>query len=98
MKWCRCSVSLSPRARGATPTKRRKQIWEALNPVDPQVAQLAPPVEIKQRGHSQDQSFAAATAEATGQSKATTNRAIAAAKAGLGSGKTLEAERPLKFR
>ena len=62
-------------------TKRRKQIWEALHPEERQVAQAAPPVEIKQRGHAQDQSFAAATAEATGQSKATTNRAIARADA-----------------
>ena len=59
-------------------TKRRKQIWEALHPVE-QVAHVAPPV--AKHGHAQEKSFAASTAEATGQSKATTNRAIARAEA-----------------
>ena len=75
---CRAELTASQRT---SYTKRRKQIWEALHPEERQVAQAAPPVEIKQRGHAQDQSFAAATAEATGQSKATTNRAIARADA-----------------
>lgn len=64
-------------------SKRRKQIWEALHP-EIQVAQHEPP-EFKQTGYKQPppqtQGFAAATAESTGQSKATTNRAIARADA-----------------
>lgn len=61
-------------------TKRRKQIWEALHP-EIQVAQAAPPVIGYASPPPQTQGFAAATAAATGQSKATTNRAIARADA-----------------
>ncbi|MFZ3159108.1 MAG: hypothetical protein WA134_02800 [Rhodoferax sp.] len=61
--------------------KRKKQIWEALHPDEIRVAQAAP-VEI---GYGKPPvgpaGFAAATAASTGQSKATTNRAIARADA-----------------
>lgn len=67
------------------PGKRRKQIWEALHPEE------KPKLEVAQRDPLQDVShggsrphplnFAAATAEAIGQSKATTNRAVARAEA-----------------
>jgi ParB-like chromosome segregation protein Spo0J len=72
---CRAELTASQRTAF---TKRRKQIWEALHPVE-QVAHVAPPV--AKHGHAQEKSFAAATAESTGQSKATTNRAIARADA-----------------
>jgi len=68
-------------------SKRRKQIWEALHPesrIVLEVAQDAPLQEKKHggvRANQLSQGFAAATAEATGQSKATTNRAIARADA-----------------
>lgn len=64
-------------------TKRRKQIWEALHPDETEVAQLAPPQFSGQLGGARPQTkgFAAATAEATGQSKTTTNRALARADA-----------------
>lgn len=72
---CRAELTASQRTGY---TKRRKQIWEALHPV----AQDAPPAR-KQDGTFGDgqQGFASSTAEATGQSKATTNRAIARADA-----------------
>lgn len=78
---CRAELTASQRT---SYTKRRKQIWEALHPVETQVAHVAPP-ENKPIGNKspppQTQGFAAATAAATGQSKATTNRAIARAEA-----------------
>lgn len=72
---CRAELTASQRTAF---TKRRKQIWEALHPVG-QVAHVAPPV--AKHGRTQEKAFAAATADATGQSKATTNRAIARADA-----------------
>lgn len=80
---CRAELTASQRTKY---TARRKQIWEALHPEERQVAQAAPPIpEVDSLGRSkspqQTQSFAAATAESTGQSKATTNRAIARADA-----------------
>ena len=68
-------------------SKRRKQIWEALHPesrIVLEVAQAAPLQEMKHggaRANQLSQGFASATAEATGQSKATTNRALARADA-----------------
>lgn len=72
---CRAELTASQRTGY---TKRRKQIWEALHPV----AQDAPPAR-KPDGTFGDgqQGFAASTASSTGQSKATTNRAIARADA-----------------
>ena len=75
---CRSELTASQRSRH---TKRRKQIWEALHPQEIQVAQAAPPVIGYASPPPQTQGFAAATAAATGQSKATTNRAIARAEA-----------------
>lgn len=74
---CRSELSASQRT---SHTKRRKQIWEALHP-EIQVAQAAPPVIGYASPPPQTQGFASATAAATGQSKATTNRAIARAEA-----------------
>jgi len=74
---CRAELTASQRSGY---TKRRKQIWEALHP-EIQVAQAAPPVIGYASPPPQTQGFAAATAAATGQSKATTNRAIARADA-----------------
>ena len=59
-------------------TKRRKQIWEALHPVE-QVCQVGTPV--SKHGHAQEKGFVAATATATGQAERTTYRAIARADA-----------------
>ena len=64
--WCNCA-------------KRRKQIWEALHPEDKQVCQVGTPV--SKHGHAQNQGFAEATAEATGQAARTTRLAIARADA-----------------
>jgi len=81
---CRAELTASQRTKY---TKRRAQIWEALHSVEKQqiqVDQVAPP-EFKPTGYKspppQSQGFAAATAAATGQSKATTNRALARAEA-----------------
>jgi ParB family chromosome partitioning protein len=75
---CRAELTTSQRTGY---TKRRKQIWEALHPEEIRVAQAAP-VEIGYgKPPIRPTGFAAATAEATGQSKATTNRAIARADA-----------------
>lgn len=75
---CRAELTASQRTGY---TKRRKQIWEALHPVEIAVAHVAPPQSESPMARPQTQGFAAATAEATGQSKATTNRAIARADA-----------------
>lgn len=77
---CRAELTASQRTGY---TKRRKQIWEALHPVEKlEVAHVAPSQDSTHGGaRPQTQGFAAATAEATGQSKATTNRAIARADA-----------------
>ena len=85
---CRAELTASQRTGY---TKRRKQIWEALHPVEKvqTVADLdcyennsgASCATIQDKGRGRPEGFAAATAEATGQSKATTNRAIARADA-----------------
>lgn len=75
---CRAELTASQRT---SYTKRRKQIWEALHPEEIAVAQRAPAQSQSPMARPQAQGFAAATAEATGQSKATTNRAIARADA-----------------
>lgn len=62
-------------------TKRRKQIWEALNPGGIQVAQVDPPEIGYKKPPAQEQGFAAATAAVTGESKPTINRHIARADA-----------------
>lgn len=89
---CRAELTNAQRT---VATKRRKQIWEALHPKvksaagaadfdadDLEVAQREPP-QVSGHGGARPQtkSFASATAEATGQSKATTNRALARADA-----------------
>jgi hypothetical protein len=74
-----CRAELTAAQRTAF-SKRRKQIWEALHP-EIQVAQREPPVIGYASPPPQTMGFAAATAAATGQSKATTNRAIARADA-----------------
>lgn len=75
---CRAELTASQRT---SYTKRRKQIWEALHPEEIRVAQAAP-VEIGYgKPPVRPTGFASATAESTGQSKATTNRAIARAEA-----------------
>lgn len=75
-----CRVELTA-AQRASATKRRKQIWEALHPYEIRVAQAAP-LEIGYRTPPiRPEGFAAATADATGQSKANINRAIARADA-----------------
>lgn len=65
---------------------RRAEIWESLYPAEPtrdyslpsaddgveQVGQIVPPV--AKHGHAQTKSFAAATAELTGESKSTINQ------------------------
>ena len=71
---CRAELTASQRTGY---TKRRKQIWEALHPENnsgttcPTIRETA----------GRPKAFAAATAEATGQDKRTTNRAIARADA-----------------
>lgn len=60
-----------------TAIKRRKQIWEALNPE--QVGKVFPPV--AKHGHAQQQGFAAATAASTGLSKRAINTELARADA-----------------
>ena len=75
-----CRAELTAAQRTAF-SKRRKQIWEALHPEEIRVAQAAP-VEIGYgKPPVRPTGFAAATSAATGQSKATTNRAIARAEA-----------------
>lgn len=91
---CRAELTISQRTAF---TKRRKHIWEVLNPVELEVAHVAPPVDLdlggsrcatqlntdsrgQKKSAQQTKGFAAATAEATGQSKATTNRALARSK------------------
>lgn len=75
---CRAELTASQRT---SYTKRRKQIWEALHPEEIRVAQAAP-VEIGYgKPPVRPTGFASATAESTGQSKATTNRALARADA-----------------
>ena len=77
-----CRAELTAAQRTAF-SKRRKQIWEALHPAEKlEVAHVAPPqVSTHGGARPQTKSFAASTAEVTGQSKATTNRAIARAEA-----------------
>lgn len=75
---CRAELTASQRTGY---TKRRKQIWEALHPVEIAVGQAAPPQNGSPMARPQAKGFAAATAEATGQDKRTTNRAIARADA-----------------
>lgn len=76
---CRAELTNAQRT---VATKRRKQIWEALHPAPKvQVAQVEPPEIGYRKPPPQDKAFASATAEATGQSKATTNRALARADA-----------------
>ena len=75
-------------------SKRRKEIWEALHPEpsvdygredggeeEIQVGQLVPPEIGYKKPPPQVQSFAAATAEVTGQSKRDINRNVARAEA-----------------
>lgn len=75
---CRAELTASQRTGY---TKRRKQIWEALHPVEIQVGQVVPPVIGYASPPPQTKGFAKSTAEATGQTKRTTNRAIARADA-----------------
>ena len=79
---CRAELTASQRTGY---TKRRKQIWEALHPSEKSIGATCattPSVSVRGRvGEGRPEGFAAATAEATGQSKATTNRAIARADA-----------------
>lgn len=75
-----CRAELTAAQRTAF-SKRRKQIWEALHPDEIAVAHVAPPQSQSPMARPQTQGFAAATAAATGQSKATTNRALARADA-----------------
>lgn len=84
---CRSELSASQRSHY---TKRRKQIWEALHPVQKeerqrvadlpeQAGQVAPPV--AKHGRQQEKAFAASTAAITGEDKRTINRHIARAEA-----------------
>jgi len=80
---CRAELTASQRTKY---TKRRAQIWGALHPVEKLGGSTcATQVETDSRGQKksaqQTPGFAAATASATGQSKATTNRALARADA-----------------
>jgi len=79
---CRAELTASQRSGY---TKRRKQIWEALHPEEKSIgATCATTANVSVRGRvgeGRPEGFASATAEATGQSKATTNRAIARADA-----------------
>lgn len=79
---CRAELTASQRTGY---TKRRKQIWEALHPEEKSIGATCattPTVSVRGRvGEGRPEGFASATAEATGQSKATTNRAIARADA-----------------
>lgn len=77
---CRSELTVAQRSHY---TKRRKEIWEALQPVEIQVAQVEPPefpTGYKQPP-PQEQGFAASTAAVTGESKAQINRNIARAEA-----------------
>ncbi|MCC7269396.1 MAG: ParB-like nuclease domain-containing protein [Rhodocyclaceae bacterium] len=74
-----CRAELTPAQRAAA-IKRRRQIWDALHP-DKQVAQIAPPVEVKKHGHAQASAFAAETAKVSGESKSQINRHLARAEA-----------------
>ena len=80
---CRAELTASQRTGF---TKRRKQIWEALHPVERQVEQVVPPIpEVDALGRAkspqQTQGFAASTAESTGMTKQAINRHIARADA-----------------
>lgn len=66
-------------AQRAAAIKRRREIWAALHPE--QVAQAAPPVEVRKHGHIQAQAFAADTAKVSGESKSQINRHLARADA-----------------
>eukprot|EP00456_Euglypha_rotunda_P092079 TRINITY_DN9691_c1_g1_i1.p1 TRINITY_DN9691_c1_g1~~TRINITY_DN9691_c1_g1_i1.p1 ORF type:complete len:194 (-),score=47.36 TRINITY_DN9691_c1_g1_i1:24-605(-) len=71
-----CRSELTPAQRAAA-IKRRKQIWEAMHPI--QVAQVGSPesgVGYK-RPPKQTKEFAADTAEASGESKSQINRHVA---------------------
>ena len=64
----------------AAAIKRRKELWAQRHP-DEQVAQDAPPVEVKKHGHAQAKAFAAETSERTGQSKRSINEHVSRAEA-----------------
>lgn len=74
-----CRAELTP-AQRTTFKKRREQIWEALHPEE-QVRQVGAPVEVAKHGHAQEKSFAASTAEVTGESVRSVQREIARANA-----------------
>ena len=74
---CRAELTASQRTGY---TKRRKQIWEALHPEE-QVRQVVAPVDVAKHGHAQEKSFAASTAEITGESLRGIQRHIARADA-----------------
>lgn len=69
------------RLRRAKAAKRRKEIWEALHPVEIRVAQVAP-VEIGYgKPPQRPTEFASETAAVTGESKSQINRHLARAEA-----------------
>ena len=73
-----CRSELTPAQRSSF-AKRRKQVWEALNPDEQQVEQEIPPV--AKHGHAQPKGFAAETAAVSGMTKQAINRHIARAEA-----------------
>ncbi|MFA5386774.1 MAG: ParB N-terminal domain-containing protein [Candidatus Paceibacterota bacterium] len=75
-----CRAELTATQRTAH-IKRRKQIWEALHPVEIQVGQLVPPEIGYGKPPPQSKAFAADTAKVTGESKRDVNRHLARAEA-----------------
>lgn len=76
---CRAELTASQRTGY---TKRRKQIWEALHPVEKiAVEQAVPPQSESPMARPQEKGFAASTAESTGMTKQAINRHIARADA-----------------
>ena len=71
---CRAELTASQRTGY---TKRRKQIWEALHPVEIQVGKDCPPVIGYASPPPQTKGFAASTAEATGMTKRSINQHVA---------------------
>ena len=74
---CRAELTAAQRS---SAVKRRAEIWTALHPAE-QVGQIDPPVDVAKHGHAQSKSFAAETAQVSGQTKREINRHLSRANA-----------------